>query len=158
MTRSPRQWEFAISACPMKARASLRLSLALALVARVATAAIPAPATAPTAADRTAADARAEQSLASPPRALPATALPTDGAAQVADLRREMVGQRNLVSARFEQVEAKLYELVGRLQLLTACLIALFLGVFVWQISLSRQIGELKAARRSATPASGGLG
>jgi hypothetical protein len=69
-----------------------------------------------------------------------------------------MVGQRSLVSARFEQVEAKLYELVGRLQLLTAFLIALFLGVFVWQISLSRQIGELKAARRTATPASGGLG
>jgi hypothetical protein len=157
MTRSRWRGEFAISALRMKARASLRLSLALALVGRVATAAIPAPSAAPPA-ERTAADARAEQRLASPPRALPAMAVPTDGAAQVAELRRAMVGQRSLVSARFEQVEAKLYELVGRLQLLTAFLIALFLGVFVWQISLSRQIGELKAARRTATPASGGLG
>jgi hypothetical protein len=141
----------------MKTRASLRLSLALGLVARVAMAAIPAAATAPEPAERTAADARAEQSLA-PPRTLPAAPPASDGAAQVAELRREMVGQRNLVSARFEQLEAKLYELVSRLQLLTACLIAVFLGVFAWQISLSRQIGELRAARRTATPASGGLG
>jgi hypothetical protein len=157
MTRSRWREEFAIPAFPMKARAFLRLSLALALVGRVATAAIPA-SSAASPAERTAADARAEQSLASPPRVPAATAAPTDGAVQVSELRREMVGQRNLVSARFEQVEAKLYELVGRLQLLTACLIALFLGVFVWQISLSRQIGELKAARRAATPVSGRLG
>ncbi len=79
------------------------------------------------------------------------------------EIRRPSCGARwsnsgNLVSARFDQVEAKLYEIVGRLQLLTLCLIALFLGVFVWQISLARQIGALKAARRAATPASGRLG
>ena len=81
---------------------------------------------------------------ASPPSSAETSALP--------DLRRQIVEQSNLVSARFEQVEAKLYEIVGRLQLLTVCLIALFLGVLVWQISLARQIGALKAQRGAVTP------
>jgi hypothetical protein len=59
-----------------------------------------------------------------------------------------MVEQSNLVSARFEQVEAKLYEIVGRLQLLTVCLIALFLGVLVWQISLARSAPSKRSVAR----------
>jgi hypothetical protein len=149
---------FAIPPTEMKIPASLGISLlALAVFHLLAEAAIPVPPAGVRATERTVADARAEQALA-PARTELAAPVPSGGGNQTAELRREMVEQSNLVSARFEQVDAKLYEIVGRLQLLTACLIALFLGVFVWQISLTRQIGALKAARRAATPASGRLG
>jgi hypothetical protein len=135
----------------MHARASFRLTLAAALLSSLAQAAIPNPPRQVRTGERVAADARAEQPIsvtgpqpASPPSSAETSALP--------DLRRQMVEQSNLVSARFEQVEAKLYEIVGRLQLLTVCLIALFLGVLVWQISLARQIGALKAQRGAVTP------
>ncbi len=135
----------------MHARASFRLTLAAALLSSLAQAAIPNPPLQVRTAERVAADARAEQPIpvtrpqpASPPASGETSALP--------DLRRQMVEQSNLVSARFEQVEAKLYEIVGRLQLLTVCLIALFLGVLVWQISLARQIGALKAQLGAVSP------
>jgi hypothetical protein len=135
----------------MHACALFRLTLAAALLSSLARAAIPNPPFQVRTAERVAADARAEQPIsvtgpqpASPPSSAGTSALP--------DLRRQMVEQSNLVSARFEQVEAKLYEIVGRLQLLTVCLIALFLGVLVWQISLARQIGALKAQRGAVTP------
>jgi hypothetical protein len=64
-------------------------------------------------------------------------------------LRREVVQQGDLVSARFDDFDARLYEIVGRLQLLTLCLFALFLGIFVWQLSIAREIARLKAAERT---------
>jgi hypothetical protein len=134
----------------MNVRTSFRLTLALTLFGSFARAAIPDPPIEARAGERVAADARAEQPLAvmHPQPGLPS---PSGETSAPLDLQRQMVEQSYLVSARFEQVEAKLYEIVGRLQLLTACLIALFLGVFVWQISLARQIGALKAHRDAAT-------
>ena len=138
-------------AIAMNTRVSLRLMLVLALLGSFARAAIPDPPTEARTGDRVLADARAEQPLAVM-HPQPATPSPSGETSVGLDLRRTMVEQSNLVSARFEQVDAKLYEIVGRLQLLTVCLIALFLGVFVWQISLARQIGALKAQRDTATP------
>ena len=137
----------------MKARASLQLTLLTVFLGSVARAAIPDPPIQVRTGERVAAEARAEQPLL-PTRPQPASPSPSGDTSALLDLRREMVEQSNLVSARFEQIEAKLYEIVGRLQLLTVCLIALFLGVFVWQISLARQIGALKAERGAATPSS----
>jgi hypothetical protein len=135
----------------MNTRVSLRLTLALALLGSFARAAIPDPPIEARTGDRVVADARAEQPLpVMHPQ--PASPSPSGETSVPLDLRRQMVEQSNLVSARFEQVNAKLYQIVGRLQLLTVCLIALFLGVFVWQISLARQIGALKAQRDPATP------
>jgi hypothetical protein len=63
-------------------------------------------------------------------------------------LRRELVQQASLLSGRFDEIDGRIYEIVGRLQLLTICLIALFLGMFVWQMSLAREIARLKASVR----------
>ena len=100
--------------------------------------------------DRTAvrvlADARAVEP-ATAPRGLqlPAGAQPGESTEV---LRRELVQQGSLLSGRFDEVDGRIYEIVGRLQLLTLCLIALFLGMFVWQISLAREIARLKASVR----------
>jgi hypothetical protein len=130
---------------------SLRLVCALAVAGSIARAAIPDPPIEVRKGDRMVADARAEQPLpgmhpqpASPPATVQTSVPP--------ELQRQMAEQSNLVSARFEQLDAKLYEIVGRLQLLTVCLIALFFGMLVWQVSLARQIGALKAQRGAATP------
>ena len=135
----------------MHARAPFRLTLAAALLSPLARAAIPDPPLEVRTGERVAADARAEQPI-SVTRSQPDPPPPSAETSALPDLRRQMIEQSNLVSARFEQIEAKLYEIVGRLQLLTVCLIALFLGILVWQISLARQIGALKAQRGAATP------
>jgi len=135
----------------MHARASFPLTLAAVLVSSLARAAIPDPPLQVQTGERVAADARAEQPI-SVTRPQPASQPPNAETSALQDLRRQMVEQSNLVSGRFEQVEAKLYEIVGRLQLLTICLIALFLGILIWQISLARQIGALKAQRGAVTP------
>jgi hypothetical protein len=131
-------------------RTSFRLALALVLFGSFARAAIPDLPIEARKSERVAVDARSEQPLAvTHPQPVPQP--PGVETNVPVELRRQMVEQSYLVSARFEQVEAKLYEIVGRLQLLTVCLILLFLGVFVWQISLARQIGALKAQRDAAT-------
>jgi hypothetical protein len=135
----------------MHASAPFRLTLAAALFSSLARAAIPNPPVEVRTGERVAADARAEQPIPAM-RSQPGPASPSAETSALPNLRRQMFEQSNLVSARFEQVEAKLYEIVGRLQMLTVCLIALFLGILVWQISLARQIGALKAQRGTAAP------
>ena len=103
------------------------------------------------------ADAKAEQPLAAARelQAAPASA-PAPEVLHDESLRRELLEHSNHLNARFDQLDAKIYEIVGRLQLLAGCLIALFLGMAVWQISIARQIARLKGARQIGE--SGGLG
>jgi len=96
---------------------------------------------------RVLADARAIAPVAvTPPLQAPPSAAEPD---PVDVLRREVIQQGNVVSARFDDFDSRLYEIVGRLQLLTLCLFALFLGIFVWQLSLTREVARLKASART---------
>jgi len=107
---------------------------------------------------RVLADIRAQEALPAPA----AVAAPAAAAAapsferQSERLRHEIFAQLNSVSARFEDLDARIYEIVGRLQLLAVCLIAFFIGVLVWQMSLTRQMARIEAERRASE--SGGLG
>ena len=105
---------------------------------------------------RVLADAKAEQPLAAARelQAAPASA-PALEVLRDESLRRELLEHSNHLNARFDQLDAKIYEIVGRLQLFAGCLIALFLGMAVWQISIARQIAQLKGARQIGE--SGGL-
>jgi hypothetical protein len=97
---------------------------------------------------RVLAEAKAEQPSPAA-RGLLATA-PTVAPPLIAEprddgLRRELAERGSVISARFDALDAKIYEIVGRLQLLAMCLIAMFLGLAVWQVSITRQIAQLRA-------------
>jgi hypothetical protein len=105
---------------------------------------------------RVLADAKAEQP--SPParelQAAPSAAALSAGAVgRDESLRRELIEHTSMLNARFDDLDAKIYEIVSRVQLLTGCLIALFLGMAVWQISIARQIAQLRS--RSIEQSSG---
>jgi hypothetical protein len=140
----------------MKRRCALFFALAFSVATRQALAAIREPRP-DEKAIRVLADAKAEQPLAAARelQAAPASA-PALEVLRDESLRRELLEHSNHLNARFDQVDAKIYEIVGRLQLLAGCLIALFLGMAVWQISIARQIAQLKGARQIGE--SGGLG
>ena len=140
----------------MKRRCALFFALVFSVATRQALAAIREPRPAEKAI-RVLADAKAEQPLAAARelQAAPASA-PALEVLRDESLRRELLEHSNHLNARFDQVDAKIYEIVGRLQLLAGCLIALFLGMAVWQISIARQIAQLKDARQIGE--SGGLG
>ena len=101
---------------------------------------------------RVLADIRAQEALPAPAAA---AAVPSFEQ-QSEPLRHEIFAQLNSVSARVEELDARIYEIVGRLQLLAVCLIAFFIGVLVWQMSLTRQMARIEAERRASE--SGGLG
>jgi hypothetical protein len=140
----------------MKRRCALFFALVFSVATWQALAAIREPRPAEKAI-RVLADAKAEQPLAAARelQAAPASA-PALEVLRDESLRRELLEHSNHLNARFDQVDAKIYEIVGRLQLLAGCLIALFLGMAVWQISIARQIAQLKGARQIEE--SGGLG
>ena len=127
--------------------ALLVLSLAL-FVPRAPLAAIPEERPPDRSAVRMLADARAMEPAAAP-RGQQSIASAQPGESTEV-LRREVVQQASLLSGRFDEIDGRIYEIVGRLQLLTLCLIALFLGMFVWQLSLAREIARLKASMRGA--------
>jgi len=131
------------------------LVLALALIswARAAEAAIPAARLSDKTDARVAAEVRAEQ--ASPSlRAAPAPNAAAEAEAQVI-LQRALRERDNLWNARFDDIHSRLYEVVGRLQLLAACLVAVVLAMFVWMQSIARQVARLSAEVRAER--SGGL-
>lgn len=107
---------------------------------------------------RVLADIRAQEALpARAAAAAPAAAAAVPSFEQESErLRHEIFAQLNSVSARFEELDARIYEIVGRLQLLAVCLIAFFIGVLVLQMSLMRQMARIEAERRGSE--SGGLG
>ena len=97
-------------------------------------------------------EAKAEQPSPAP-RTLqavaPAASAPAVAGPDDSGLRREVDERLNVLSARFDALDTKIYEIVGRLQLLAVCLIVLFLGLAVWQISITRQIAQLRYQGRS---------
>jgi hypothetical protein len=142
----------------MKRRCAVFFALVFSVASRQALAAIREPRPAEKAI-RVLADAKAEQPLAAARelQAAPAsTSAPAPEVVHDESLRRELLEHSNHLNARFDQLDAKIYEIVGRLQLLAGCLIALFLGMAVWQIWIARQIAQLKGARQIGE--SGGLG
>jgi len=152
---SPYRAVSAISEWMKFPRSALGLALAFSLGAGAATAAIREPR--PADPVRVLAEAKAEQP-SPPPRSMQAA--PAAAPAVSVDprhdeeLRREMLERGNVMDARFDALDAKIYEIVGRLQLLAGCLIALFLGLAVWQISISRQLAQLRGRQMQQ---SGGL-
>jgi len=124
-----------------------------------ASAALREPPSARESAVRVMSDAKAEQPSPAPRALQAAPAAPAAPAPAVADprddgMRREIDERFNVMSARFDALDAKIYEVVGRLQLLAICLIVLFLGLAVWQVSITRQIAQLRARQLQQ---SGGL-
>jgi hypothetical protein len=100
---------------------------------------------------RMVADAKAAEPA--PARVIPASPPPLD--TQV--LLERVIRQRDsLWSARLDELHAWIYEVVGRMQLLGACLIGLLLAMFVWLASIARQVAQLAAALRAGR--SGGFG
>jgi len=104
---------------------------------------------------RVLADAKAEQPSPAPRALQAAVGAPATEPAWDDGLRRELLERSSLLNARFDELDAKIYEIVGRLQLLAGCLIAMFLGMAAWQVSIARQIARLKGARQIEQ--SGGL-
>jgi hypothetical protein len=71
-------------------------------------------------------------------------------------LQRAMRERDNIWSARLDEIDARMYEVVGRLHLLAACLIGLLLALFVWLASVARQVARLSGQGR--VDRSSGLG
>jgi hypothetical protein len=107
-------------------------------------AAIPTPHAARKARARMVADAQAAQPAVG---VVPAPGVTLE--ADPGDVLQRVIRERdNVVSARLDEIDARIYEVVGRLELLAACLIALLLGMFVWLASIARHVAQLAAEVR----------
>ncbi len=69
----------------------------------------------------------------------PAPAPESAPSEEVGELRRAWLQQHNVLSARVDELEARLYEIVGRLQVLTGCLILFLTGILVAMIEVWRR-------------------
>ena len=131
----------------------LVVSLLVTVAAGQVLAAIPAQRPTHKAQARMVADAKAAEPA--PTHAI--TASPASpGAEQLLLLERVLRQRDNLWSARLDDLHARIYEVVGQVQLVATCLIGLLLAMFVWLASITRQVVELGAAARAER--SGGLG
>ena len=116
-------------------------------------AAIPKPHAASKAQPRMVADAKAAELAPARIVAAPPAAPEVD----LQELLQRAIRERdNIWSARLDDIDARLYEVVGRMQLLGACLIGLLLGMFVWLASVARQVAQLAGEERADR--SGGFG
>jgi hypothetical protein len=138
----------------------MRLSAILVVVSLLATAAagqVLAAITAPRPSDEPQARMVADAKAAEP---APARVIPVSPATPEAErlvLLEQVLRQRdNLWSARLDDLHARIYEVVGQVHLVVACLIGLVLAMFVWLASITRQVAQLTAEARAER--SGGFG
>jgi hypothetical protein len=109
-------------------------------------AAIPAPRPSRESQARMVADAKAAEP--SPVRVVPASPAGPE-AERLVLLERVLRQHDNLWSARLDDLHARIYEVVGQVQLVAACLIGLLLAMFVWLASITRQVAQLTAEQRA---------
>ena len=112
--------------------------------AKIAFAAIPETTRPQAGASRVVVEAKGSQAL--PSRTLP----PPLQLQDVVDAwQRQLREHASAMEARMEELNARTYEIVGRLQLLVGSFVVLLLGVFVWLLELSRRLAALEADRRT---------